>query len=107
MAAPFVMTWQRSIRDAPMPAARKGFGLILSTWGNGDGTRIFPSIETLTDVGYSRATVYRHLGDLEEDGWIVCERRGGGRIKGGKYASNVYRLTLPRGSSGETKGVLS
>lgn len=96
--APFVVVWQKALRDADVPAGRRGFGLLLSLWANADGTSCFPSIATLVGRGYSKPTVHRHLSALEADGWLKI-RHGGGRRPDGGYVSNVYTLRLP-GSSG-------
>jgi Helix-turn-helix domain len=96
--APFVVVWQKAIRDADMPVGRKGFALLLSTWADADGTHCFPSIATLIKLGCAKPTVHRHLATLEADGWLDI-RHGGGRRPDRSYAHNVYTLCLP-GASG-------
>jgi hypothetical protein len=101
--APFVVVWQKAIRDAAMPVGRKGFAVLLSTWADADGTHCFPSIATLAGLGCTRRTVHRHLAALEADGWLDV-RHGGGRLPNGNYEHNTYALRLPRG---EPEGVLT
>jgi len=96
--APFVVVWQKAIRDADMPVGRKGFALLLSTWADADGTHCFPSIATLIKLGCAKPTVHRHLATLEADGWLDV-RHGGGRRPDRSYEHNVYTLCLP-GASG-------
>lgn len=91
---PSKFTWERAIRDAAMPVARKGFALILGTWADGDGSKCFPSIATLVAVGYSKSSVHRYLRALEADGWIKVAH-GGGRRPNGGYHHNAYTLTIP------------
>ena len=67
-------------------------GLLSYAWreaGYGPRRRkeaVFPGQETLaTDLGLGRRSVIRHLGELEEKGFVRVERRGLGK-------TNIYRL---------------
>jgi hypothetical protein len=92
--APFIVVWQKAIRDAEMPVGRKGFALLLSTWADADGTNCWPSIATLAGLGCAKRTVHRYLTALEADGWLDV-RHGGGRRPDGSYEHNTYALRLP------------
>jgi hypothetical protein len=97
MDVPFVIRWREQIRFATMPVGRKGFAALLSTWADADGTSCFPSIKTLSTMGFAKRTVQTYLKALEKDGWLTIER-GGGRRPDGSYAFNRYTLRVPAGA---------
>jgi hypothetical protein len=81
----------RDLRDAPLeefrlpddkrqwkPLARNRQALanFLATYADGDGSRIFPSVATMTEhFGWSRATAFRLLADLRALG-LLSEKTG-------------------------------
>jgi hypothetical protein len=66
-------------RKSPMLGReRKQLGDFLSTFGDGDGTRIFPSVETMAAaLDRSSATIFRRLDDLHALGVLEKEGRKG------------------------------
>ena len=69
----------------------------LSTFGDHEGSSIYPSLNTLADLtGMSRSTVQKHLGVLVEHGYV--EKKSGGVVNGqnvnSRYNLNLNRLGL-------------
>jgi hypothetical protein len=89
-------TWEsalleRSIREGLTPTAQH-VALIMSTFADGDGQNIRPTVETLTRVsGRSRATVHSALRHLRQSGWLRQVARGSGVAR----RASEYRLTIP------------
>jgi DNA-binding transcriptional ArsR family regulator len=66
--------------------------MVMATYANPDGTRIFPGEQRLADdIGVSRSTVTRALARLRSEGWVEKVREGNSRS--GK--ADEYRLRLP------------
>lgn len=81
----------RSMADGLTPTAQH-IGLLLSTYADGNGERIRPTVETLVRVsGRSRATVHSALRALRSKGWLLQLSRGSGATK----RASEYRLTVP------------
>lgn len=86
--------WERVLRRIVMPWELKGFGFLLSTYADSDGSRVRPGIESLTAVtGRSEKTVRRWLKEFRSHGLLTLTSRGGGR--GGKGKTTTYRLSIP------------
>lgn len=70
------------------------FALLLATYADPDGTRVFPGVKRLMNVtGRSRATVGRCLAELRTMGLIELVPEGSSRRQ--KEGSDEYRLTYP------------
>lgn len=81
----------RSVAEGLTPTAQH-VALVLSTYADGDGQRIRPSVDTVVLVsGRSRATVHSALRQLRERGWILQVSRGAGATR----RASEYRLTIP------------
>lgn len=86
--------WERVLRRIVMPWEIKGFGLLLSTYADRDGTRVRPGEKRLIAVtGKSESTVRRWTKWYSDRGLLTLTVRGGGRKGTGK--TNTYRLSLP------------
>lgn len=87
--------WLKLIREVRMPAPVNNVAAWVCTFGDQDGTRIYPGIEKLmVATGLSRDTVVQALSALRESGLLVRTRRGGGR---GSRLSDEYQLGVPEG----------
>lgn len=88
--------WERKLRTAALTPRGKAVALTMATYGNADGTRIFPSITQLSeDTGLSTRTVDRALKELREAGFIEQLKRGRAMGRGLEGFSSSYRLTFP------------
>jgi DNA-binding transcriptional ArsR family regulator len=86
--------WERVLRRIVMPWEIKGFGTLLSTYADSDGSRVRPGEKRLIAVtGKSESTVRRWLKWYLDNGLLTLAARGGGR--GGKGKTNTYRLSIP------------
>ena len=89
--------WERILRridDQRVPFYLKGFGLLLATYGDADGSNIRPGDPRLIAVtGKSDATVRRWRDILVRLGLLEQAHRGGGTGKAARASS--YRLTVP------------
>lgn len=84
--------WERIIRRYPMYPTTKLVALILATYADSDGTRVWPGVDRLGYVtGSHKATVIRHLNALRAYGLITRVRQGD-RARGN---ADEYRLTVP------------
>lgn len=89
-------TWEKALLERAVvegltPTAQH-IALVLSTYADGNGEQIRPTVETVVRVsGRSRATVHSALRALRDTGWLRQLSRGSGK---GKRASE-YRLTIP------------
>lgn len=75
--------WERSLLASDLPWSVKSVGLLMATFGNRDGTRVFPSVETLCGItGYSDSGVRKNLKKLRAAGWLfryeIGSDKGGG-----------------------------
>ena len=90
--------WLRVVRRLRLGRRNTGLRttmLTLATWARNDGSRVYPSIETLANATeQSRRTVLRHLA-LLRDVYRMLGRitRGGGR--GRRGTTSLYHLTMP------------
>ena len=65
--------------------------LALADWASDDGTRVYPSMETLADkMRMSRRQAVRIVHQLSTDGFLDLVSKG----KGGRHVSNRYQLRL-------------
>lgn len=85
-----------AVLDAALDPPLKLTLLVLANYANHDGENAYPSVDVIAEkTGYSRATVFRHLKQLVEGGWIM-------RTRGpGQHRPVTYRITL-QGSYRET-----
>lgn len=89
--------WIRVMRRVRMASGTKYLGLMMATYADFDGTRVFPGVERLALVmGVSEKTVKRALSDLRGLGMV--ERVKQGNRHAGK--ADEYRLTTPVDLSG-------
>jgi hypothetical protein len=82
---------ERGVREGLTPTAQH-VALVMSTYANGDGEGIRPTVETLVRAsGRSRATVHSALRQLRVSGWLDQVSRGSGAAR----RASEYRLTVP------------
>jgi hypothetical protein len=69
----------------------------LSTYGDGDGSRIYPSVQTMCDhFGLSRATIFRLLADLKDLGLLEDEKNEKGKSRlAGECGTRMRRMNEP------------
>jgi DNA-binding transcriptional ArsR family regulator len=85
--------WLKLIRDVRMPAPVKNVAAWLCSFGDADGTHIYPGVDKLTlATGLSRDTAVQALAALRESGLVVRTKRGGGR---GSRKSDEYQIGVP------------
>lgn len=83
--------WEKALRDSDLSAGARTVALWASTWGDKDGSGIYPSLEALAAACRMDArTVKKYRDEAERVGWLVCVVSGGGR-----HRPNVYRLAIP------------
>lgn len=88
--------WEQAVktrsRKEGMTPGCQHVALLLSTYADGDGSSIRPSVRTLTEVsGKSRASVHEALRYLRDKGWVEQVSRGAGATR----KASTYRLTIP------------
>jgi hypothetical protein len=82
--------WQSALRYSALPPKVRGVGHALVMFGDQDGGRIRPAVQTVADgAGVSRSAAVTALKVLAEAGWIV--RAGGG----GRGVTTRYSLRIP------------
>lgn len=92
----------RAVQESTLPAPSRLLMFVLSDRADAR-TAVVPEDRTpsLADLakcsGHSEATVKRHMGLLEANGWVVVERPSAEGMA--RHESNRYRLALPRGGS--------
>ena len=70
--------WVDLVRRTPMSTTRKLVALLVASYADGDGSRVYPGVPRLVvESGLSDRTVRRHLGWLREHGLLAVIRRGG------------------------------
>lgn len=68
----------------------RGLFLLLASYGNADGSNIFPSVERLAvDTGHNVKWVKRRLNELHQFAWITHKWKGLGK---GNGKVNIYSL---------------
>lgn len=84
----FKFRWQRAFMDSTLPPGSRHVLHALGVFMAEDGTRCFPSIDTLSNVtGLCEKAVRSNLQRAERDGWIRrWERRADNRPLAGKAA---------------------
>lgn len=91
--------WIRIVRRATiLDITEKGIALILASYADADGTRIFPGTQRLMLVtGRSKSVVNRGVTKLRSAGLIerVSERLADPKKNGRKGEYDEYRLTIP------------
>lgn len=86
--------WERIVRRVVMPPPAKLVALALATYGNQDGTSIFPGNERLTAVTCQGEKTVRRALDWLRSGYLIERVREGSR--GGRRAyADEYRLIVP------------
>jgi DNA-binding transcriptional MocR family regulator len=96
-APSFRSVWERQIREAGLARGEGkvsvlAVALVMATFANPDGTRVFPGEQRLADgIGVSRSTVTRALARLRREGWVEKIREGNSR----SGQADEYRLRLP------------
>ena len=88
--------WEQALknrsRDEGMVPGVQHIALLMSTYADGDGTSIRPSVDTLVKVsGKGRASVHEALKYLRDTGWVHQVSRGAGVSR----RASQYRLTIP------------
>jgi hypothetical protein len=85
--------WLKLMRAVRMPPAVKNVAAWLASFGDADGTNVFPGLDKLTmATGLSRDTAVQALAALRESGLLVRTKRGGGR---GSHLSDEYQIGVP------------
>lgn len=88
--------WERLIRRLAIPAHLKYLALMVATYADLDGSRVFPGVKRLSLVmDKSPATVKRGLSDLREYGLLERVKQGNRHAK----ESDEYQLTVPSDAS--------
>ncbi len=93
------LAFERAIRRSGLPAPARHVALTIATWADiSSGVipeRFQPSISTIAEAtGLSTASVKRHLGVLEAEGWLVRDRPEISRARR-EHARTKYELALP------------
>lgn len=88
--------WEQALKDRSrgegMTPGCQHVALLMSTYANGDGTSIRPTVQTLAAVsGKSRASVHEALRYLRDEGWLLQVSKGAGASR----KASEYRLTVP------------
>lgn len=86
--------WLSAFRAANIPDGPKAVGFTMSTYGNNDGSRIFPGNERLAaDHHCNELTIRRHIAVLVKTGWIrkTSEHKAGVN----REFADEYQLTIP------------
>ncbi|MCC3311490.1 helix-turn-helix domain-containing protein [Nocardia africana] len=84
--------WIRILRRVQMTLGTKYLGLMMSTYANFDGSRVFPGVAKLALVMcVSEKTVKRALSELRALGMVERVKQGN-RHEG---EADTYRLTVP------------
>lgn len=86
--------WVNVIRDAVIPTSVKVTGLVVATYGNLDGSSIFPSQRRLmATTQQGESTVRNALKFMRHNGLLWRETRGSNMGRNG--IADSYRLVLP------------
>ncbi|WP_280244981.1 hypothetical protein [Nocardia abscessus] len=84
--------WERWIRRLILPPGVKYTALMAITYGDLDGSRVFPGVEKLALVmNVGTASVKRHMRVLRETGLIQRVKQGNRHAE----ETDEYRITLP------------
>lgn len=91
--------WEQALKDRSvaegMTPGCQHIALLMSTYANGDGTSIRPTVQTLVGVsGKSRSSIHEALRYLRKTGWLQQTSRGAGVSR----KASEYRLAIPRKS---------
>ncbi len=94
----FRFVWEQAVRAMPMDMTTKCLALLLATYGDANGSQIYPSVERLAaNVGRTERTVNRAMADLRDRELISLERRGNQHASAPSQRTTRYRLSLPSG----------
>lgn len=95
--------------ECDLPTNDRFVLLSLADYANDEGHHVYPSVATIVrKTGLSESTVHRSLTYLEEQGYLLLVRQGGGR------QTNEWRINpdkvrgvseTPQGCHGDTSGV--
>ncbi|MGY4103454.1 hypothetical protein ACW2Q0_28405 [Nocardia sp. R16R-3T] len=84
--------WERWLRRLTLPPGAKYTALMAITYGDLDGSRVFPGVKKLARVMcVGEASVKRHMRVLREVGLIERVKQGNRHAE----ESDEYRITLP------------
>jgi hypothetical protein len=90
-----LFTWRSALAESDLPSTTKHVAVALSLYMNERGGSAHPGATRLAkDTSLHKTTVLRSLGQLEEDGWLVCKVRGSARAGGARRASE-YVARIP------------
>lgn len=90
-----LFTWRTSIKNSDLIARDKHVALTLSLYMNEAGDSAFPSLELLAaDCSRSKSTISEALAELEQSGWLVKVKHGGGRGHRNHYEASVPEETV-------------
>ncbi|BCF84556.1 MULTISPECIES: helix-turn-helix domain-containing protein [Rhodococcus] len=84
--------WEGIVRRVSMPSGAKYLALMLATFSDSDGSRIYPGIGLLgRTMEVSERTVIRNLGWLRDNGFVTRSKKGNRHLS----MSDEYQLTVP------------
>lgn len=85
------------LRHGPKDRTMRAVLVTIADAANRDGEHAHPGMDAMVEGSlYSRATVFRTIKRLQDEGWIEVEQEGGGRGR-----ATVFRVPM-KGSHGET-----
>lgn len=84
--------WEGIVRRVSMPSGAKYLALMLATFSDSDGSRIYPGVDHLGRVlEVSNRTVIRNMSWLRENGFVARSKKGNRYQK----LADEYQLTVP------------
>lgn len=95
------LEYERAIRRSDLPPPSRHLALTIATWADMDTGVIpeqyQPSMNTLlAATGMSKGSMLNHLGRLETEGWITCDRPSEHDART-RHIRNSYGLAIPGG----------
>lgn len=95
------LAYERAIRRSDLPPPSRHLALTIATWADIDTgvipERFQPSMNTLlAATGMSKGSMLNHLGRLENEGWITCDRPSEHDART-RHIRNSYGLAIPGG----------
>lgn len=90
-----LFTWRAAIGQSDLPSTARLVAFAMGMYMSEMGVSAYPSAAELAQVtGLGISTVRQYRGMLEEEGWVICVRRGG-VMPGGKHVASEYRAAIP------------
>jgi len=87
--------WTRAFRSSKIPMNTKAVGLVVASYGDGDGSSNHPGLTRLArDFDCDEKTIRRHLETLVRAGWM--RRTHDGRVGVSRTDADDYQLTIPQ-----------